>query len=199
MAIDRTEVRKITSMDVLDDYTLQINLSEYDNGLEHTFTSYVGLMTSPTYFEEHGEEWCNTYPVGTGPFKFVSFQRDVNLKYERFDGYWQEGKPYLDGVEFIYIADPMVRLASFQAGEADVLLGLEPLDAKSLEAAGDVVFSTCLGGLCGLAGDGAHPDSPFADIKVRQAIEFAIDREPVVKAVGLGFWGATDQSCGKET
>jgi len=200
MAIDRSEVRKITSIDVLDDYTLQINLSEYDNGLEFAFVSYIGVMVSPTYFETHGgEEGVKNYPVGTGPFKFVSFKRDVSLKYERFDGYWQEGKPYLDGVEFIYVADPMVSLASFQAGEGDVLLGLEPRDAASLEASGDYVFSTCMGSLCGLAGDGSHPESPFADIRVRQAIEYALDREPVVDAIGLGYWGATDQPCGKET
>jgi len=137
------------------------------------------------------------HPVGTGPFKFVSFQRDVNLKYVRWDGYWQAGKPYLDGVEFVYIADPMVMMASFKAGEGNVLLSVEPKDAQSLESTGKYAISKCLSGMQGLVGDGSHPESPFANLKVRQAIEFAVNREPVCKAVGAGYFEATDQSCAK--
>jgi ABC-type transport system substrate-binding protein len=98
-------------------------------------------------------------------------------------------------MEYLYIADPMVRLASFQAGEGDVLLALEPQDAKTLKKVKGVQFLTCNGTNIGLAGDGDHPDSPFADIRVRQAIEYAIDREPVVEAIGLGFWITSDLSC----
>jgi peptide/nickel transport system substrate-binding protein len=92
----------------------------------------------------------------------------------------------------------MVRLASFQAGEADILLDIEPRDAESLKASGDYAFSTCFGRLMILAGDSVHEDSPFADIKVRQAIQYAVDREPVVEAIGCGYWQVTDQMCGKQ-
>ena len=54
------------------------------------------------------------HPVGTGPFKFVSYTRDVSLKYEKFADYWQKGKPYLDGIEFNFVADPVVQLASLR-------------------------------------------------------------------------------------
>jgi peptide/nickel transport system substrate-binding protein len=199
MAIDRTEVKLVTSIDVVDPYTIRLNLSSFDSRLESNFCSYIGTMVSPTYFKNNGAEATKNYPVGTGPFKFVSFQRDVSLKYTRFDGYWQEGKPYLDNVEFMYIADPMVRLASFQAGEGNVLLRIDAKDAKDLEATGKYIANKGLGILWGLAGDGSHETSPFANIKVRQAIEYALNREPVVKAVGLGYYEVTDQPTRKTT
>ncbi len=199
-AINKAELRSVASIDVIDDYTLRLNLSKFDNGLDFALTSYVGCMVSPTYFKNNGgEEAVKNYPVGTGPFKFVSFQRDVSLKYTKFDGYWQTGKPYLDAVEFIYIADPMVQLASFKAGEGDIILGVEANDAKSLEASGKYDFNKCLGALFGLSGDGSHADSPFADIKVRQAMEYALDRDPIMNAIGLGYWESTDQPCGTKT
>ncbi len=200
MAIKKVELKNVKSIDVLDPYTLRLNLSAFDNGLDFAFTSYVGCMVSPTYFKTHGgEEGVKTYPVGTGPFKFVSFQRDVSLKYAKWDSYWQAGKPYLDAVEFSFIADPVVRLASFQAGEGDILLGVEAQDASKMEASGKYAFSKTFGALFGLAGDGSHATSPFADIKVRQAIEYAINRGPSIKALGLGYWDATDQPCGTQT
>jgi peptide/nickel transport system substrate-binding protein len=200
MAIDRSEVRNVESIDVLDDYTVRLNLTQYDNSIIYALGSYIGFMTSPTYFETHGgAEGTLNHPVGTGPFKFVSFERDVNLKFERFDGYWQEGKPYLDGVEFIFITDPMVRMASFQAGEGDVLIQLEPNEAESLKAAGDFVFTSCIGDMLGLAGDSGHPDSPFADIRVRQALAYAIDPKPVVETIGRGYWSYSNQTCSAGT
>jgi peptide/nickel transport system substrate-binding protein len=200
MAIKKAELKSVKSIDVIDDYTLRLNQTSFDNGLAFAFTSYPGCMVSPTYFKTMGgEEAVKTHPVGTGPFKFVSFQRDVSLKYTKWDGYWQAGKPYLDTVEFDYIADSMVALASFKAGEGDVILGLQGKDAKELEALGKYTISKTYGALFGLAGDGSHADSPFAKLQVRQAIEYAIEREPVVKAIGLGYWDATDQPCAKTT
>jgi peptide/nickel transport system substrate-binding protein len=194
----RPDLRNVTSVDVVDPYTIRLNLKAFDNTVGYALTTYTGLMFSPTYFKNNGgEEGTKNHPVGTGPFKFVSFQRDVSLKYTKWDGYWQAGKPYLDNVEFDFIADPMVRLASFQAGEGDILLRIDAKDAQSLEAAGKYSFNKCLGILWGLAGDGSHPTSPFADIKVRQAVNYAVNRDPVVKAVGLGYWESTDQPCAK--
>ncbi len=198
IAIKKVELKTVKSMDVLDEYTLRLNQTSFDNGIDFAFTSYPGVMVSPTYFKTHGgEEGVKNYPVGTGPFKFVSFQRDVSLKYTKWEGYWQTGKPYLDAVEFVYITDPMVALASFQAGEGDIIIGLEGKDAKSLEDSGKYTVSKTYGALFGLAGDGAHADSPFAKLQVRQAVEYAIEREAVVKAIGLGYFDATDQPCAK--
>jgi peptide/nickel transport system substrate-binding protein len=197
LPLNRVELKNVKSIDVVDPYTIRFNMSAFDNTLEFNLSQFIGLISSPTYFKSAGRDVAKYHPVGTGPFKFVSWQRDVNLKYTRNDSYWQAGKPYLDNVEFDYIADPMVRIASFKAGEGDVLLDVDPKDAQALEATGKYTFNKCLGGMQGLAGDGSHATSPFANLKVRQAIEYAVNRDPVVKAIGLGYFEAIDQSCSK--
>jgi peptide/nickel transport system substrate-binding protein len=201
MAIKRAEVRQVQSIDAIDDSTLRLNLANWDNALTFSLASYVGVMTSPAAFEKYGgQDGVKNNPVGTGPFKFVSFNRDVSLKYEKFNGYWQQGKPYLDRVEFNYIADPVVRLASFKASEGQVLLNLDPNDANSLvKSNSGIIVSKCLGSLYGLAGDGSHANSPFTDIRVRQAIEYALDRGPSVQTIGVGTWDVTDQPCAKNS
>jgi peptide/nickel transport system substrate-binding protein len=189
----RTDVKNVKSIDVIDSSTCRLNLTSFDYTIETQLSRYCGLMFSPTFFQKNGEEGTKNNPVGTGPFKFVSFARDVNLKYARWDSYRDAGKPYLDGIEFVFIADPVTRLAAFQAGEADVLNGVEAKDAQKMEPTGKYGFNKCMGTLWGLAGDGSHDTSPFGKIEVRQALNFAINPQPIVKSIGLGYWDWTDQ------
>ena len=99
----------------------KITLSKYTNVLLTRFAGGGGVQVSPTAFKTKGIEWARWNPVGTGPYEFVSFERDVRTKYKRFEGYWQKGKPYLDGVEYRLYQRPMTQAAAMQAGEAQVL------------------------------------------------------------------------------
>ena len=100
-------VKGFLSVDVVDDYTVRVNVDKYQNNfLNFLASSYGGGMVSPTAFEKKGTEWAMWNPVGTGPFKFVSFERGSKLTFTKFDGYWQKGKPYLDGIEFLFHQGP---------------------------------------------------------------------------------------------
>ena len=107
-------VQKIKSIDVIDDYTVRINLSEWDSTFEGTLAMNTGMMISPTAYEKNGQEWCEKNPVGTGPFEFVSWEKDVRTIYKKFPGYWQKGKPYVDGIEWYIIADHLTRENEFK-------------------------------------------------------------------------------------
>lgn len=185
----RTELAAVSSIDVVDDSTIRLNLSKYDSSIVVTLAGPVGLMISQSAFEKNGgQAWAEKNPVGTGPFKLVSWQRDVKQTYTRFVGYWQKGKPYLDGVEWIIVADPLVRLASFKAGESNVTQNIEPKDAKQLEAEGKYRISTLASALYALAPDGANPNSVFAKLQVRQAVDYAIDKQALADTLGYGYW-----------
>jgi len=183
-----------SEIEKVDDYTVRVHFTDWDS----TFLSnmcYDSAMISPTAYEENGLDWVRDHAVGTGPFKQVSFQRDVQKVYERFDDYWQEGKPYLDRIEIDIIADPTVQVASFLAGDADIITHLNPTDAKNLEDEPGVVLTqgNFMGDTLSLVGDSAHPDSPFADLKVRQAVSYAINREAIVDFVYQGYAEPTFQ------
>ncbi len=185
----RTELALVSSIEVVDDNTLRLNLSKYDSSILVSLAGPVGLMISQASFEKNGgAAWAEKNPVGTGPFKLVSWQRDVKQVYTRFDGYWQKGKPHLDGVEWIIVADPLVRLASFKAGESNITQNVEPKDAKQLEAEGKYRIATLASALYALAPDGANPNSVFANLKVRQAVEYAIDKQAICDTLGYGYW-----------
>jgi peptide/nickel transport system substrate-binding protein len=179
-----------TSIDVVDNYTVRINLSHYTNDLLSLFAGReaVGTMVSPTAFNKNGIEWIRWNPVGTGPFEFVSFERDVRTKYKRFDNYWQKGKPYLDGIEYIYIKDPMTQSAAIQAGDAHILNIEAGKMAADLKALGLFNIYFIEAGTVVLIPDSMNADSPLANRKVREAIEYAIDKEAIAKAKSYGFW-----------
>jgi peptide/nickel transport system substrate-binding protein len=191
----------VASIDVVDDLTLKVSFNDWDNTFLREMC-WDSAVISPTAFEKNGLDSVRVNPVGTGPFKMVSFQRDVNKVFEKYDGYWQEGKPYLDAIEINIIADPTVQVASLLKHENDILTGLNPTDAKTLKDNPDVVLiegPRTQGLVSHLAGDSVNPDSPFSNIKVRQAVSYAINRQDIVDYVYYGWadvcYGANSPSC----
>lgn len=176
-----------TSIDIIDDYTVRINMSQYDSTVLYNLGSVCGIMISPTAFEKYGLDKIRAHPVGTGPFKFVSFEPEVRLKYAKFEDYWQKGFPYLDGLEFNFIKDTMVQAAAFEAGEGHIIYRASHKQARDLNAKGYEVIANQLSHLVTFFTDSARPGSPFADKRVREAIEYAIDRDAIAKATGYGF------------
>jgi peptide/nickel transport system substrate-binding protein len=181
------------SVEVIDDYTLRLNLSFFTNAILTNLSSGPGTMISPTAVEKNGIEWAKYHPVSTGPFKFKGFERDNYLEMERFDDYWGP-RPYLDGIKYIFMADPMTAAMVLQAGEAQVYI-LENVQVMGpdLEKKGYDLIPAPVGQML-LVPDSNNPDSPFKDKRVREALEYAIDRETIANTLGKGYWEACYQS-----
>ncbi|MDD1753496.1 MAG: ABC transporter substrate-binding protein [Methanotrichaceae archaeon] len=185
---------KFKSIDVIDESTLRINLTEWDNTVTSYLSQALGMIISPAAFKKNGEDWCANHPVGTGPFQFVSWQKDVRCVYKKFDGYWQKGKPYLDRIEFAPILDSLTRQLCLRRGEIELGATIAAKDLASLEKDGYVVTRGRMGsGADTLIPDAANPKSPFADIRVRQAAQHAIDTKTLVKSIFLGEAESTNQ------
>jgi peptide/nickel transport system substrate-binding protein len=187
----RGELKDVTSIEIIDPYTIQLSLSNYNNLLVMYLSSMAGIQISPTALDKNGLEWAKVNPVGTGPYKFKEFQRDVFIKYERFNDYWG-GKPYLDGMEYYFKSDVTTAKMAFLAGEGQVLAPTTPKDAIDLKSQGyNIVLS--LSAQNELFPSSNNPNSPFADKRVREALEYAIDKNAIVKGPGYGFWQANYQ------
>jgi peptide/nickel transport system substrate-binding protein len=181
---------KFKSIDVVDDYTVRINLTEWDNTVIGNLSTPLGMMVSPTACRKNGDEWCASHPVGTGPFEFVSWEKDTRTVFKKFNGYWQKGKPYLDRIEWTPINDSLTRQMSFRKGEIDLALSMAPKDLKDFEKDGYTVVRRRVGsGVYSLLPDSVNPNSPFAKLKVRQAAQHAIDGEAIAKSI---FYGETE-------
>jgi ABC-type transport system substrate-binding protein len=114
------------------------------------------------------------------------------LNFEKFNGYWDKGKPYLDGIEFKFIQDPVTQVLSLKAGEAHVMMLARTKDAFELKQVGFKVIDFPMG-IKSLVTDAANLESIFADKRVREAIEYAINKKPLVDALGHGFWNEANQ------
>ena len=180
------ELIGVKSVDVVDKYTVRLNLDFFSNNIWNRLASRIQI-SSPAHLAK-GKDHCLFHPLGTGPFIFKDFERDVFVSYTRNDNYWQEGKPYLDSMKLVWIADPVTASASLRAGEADAFYPpygryKEPAD---LAKKGFDVNSTA-GLIMGLAPDTRDPKSIYNNPKVRKALGYTIDREALTEAMGYGF------------
>jgi peptide/nickel transport system substrate-binding protein len=182
---------KVSSYDVLDKYTLRMNLKEYDcTLLLRLAQGSMGQMASPTALKKETapENMAELHAVGTGAFVFDSWKRDTYVKYKKWDGYWQKGKPYLDAIKIQNISDLTVSIMSFKSGEAQAVENLDPVDARQLEKEGYEIYQPNLYFLHSILPGGANPDSPFAKKEVRLALEYALDKRTMAKGIGMGYY-----------
>ncbi len=188
----RPELKKVTSIDVVDNYTVRLNLSQFDNTIVSNLAngSDAGRMISKQSFDANGGvAWAAKNPVGTGPFQFVSQTKDVSITWKRFDGYWG-GKPNLDGIVMKRYADSTVALMDFKAGNLDIFGTAAPRDAQALKTEPNryKIVVPPYGQVPALAGFAMDPSSPFSKLEARQAISYALDVKTWVDSFGLGFW-----------
>ncbi len=176
------------SFDIIDDYTIRLNFTTYQNRIMMGLGMPATNMVSQAAFTKNGVDWMRVNMVGTGPFTQSSYQRDVVTKTLRNQNYWDTGKPYLDEVDYVYVADEMTRVALFKSGGAEVLdLNYNGRIANELKASGYTIESL-LGGCNMLLPDSLNANSPWSNIKVRQAAEYAIDKVTLTNSFGFGYW-----------
>jgi peptide/nickel transport system substrate-binding protein len=182
---NNTVFNTVDSIDVVDDYTVRINLKQFDNTFLPALWFIPSQVSSPTNWQTLGKDKAELTMVGTGPFKLTEYDPDVGFTFERNDNYWQPGKPYLDGFVYKVIADPTTQELLFRNGEVDV----PPIDAdiqQRLKDTGQYQFVPAAAAppFWELVPDSANPDSPWANLKVREAAEYAIDKETIAKNLG---------------
>ena len=182
----RPRLDKVTSIEVIDDYTVKCNLSGWDAVTLLDFAKDT-FMISPTAWEINGPEWVDFNPVGTGPFMMTYFKRNTLLKFAKFKDYWRKGFPYLDEIHITQIADPMTAQASIKKGDIDVWLGVDHISASQLRKDGqlEVITNPAIHNV--LQFNSTDPSSPWSKKKMREALEYAIDKEAICQSVGRGL------------
>ncbi|WP_149956899.1 ABC transporter substrate-binding protein [Zafaria cholistanensis] len=159
---------------VVDDHTIEIETSSPDPILPLRI-SYIGIVPASTDPEERVRE-----VVGTGPYKVGTWDAGTRLTLERFDGYWGD-KPDFASVEYSWRTEADIRSAMVETGEADVATTLTPQEKDKKNA---VVFETNETAYLRLD----PTKAPMDDMRVRQAIDYALDRDGLLASVfgGVG-------------
>jgi peptide/nickel transport system substrate-binding protein len=182
----------VKAVRVVDRYAVRLDLREWDNTVFSLLSGPQGLIISPRSFERNGEDWARWNPVGTGPFRVVRYDRETGAVYRRFEGYWDRGKPYLDGIEYPFIRDQETQRAGILAGRLDIA-NIGARYGYELSQRGYPVFAEW-NGMNTLIPDSGNPGSPFADRRVREAVWVALNREAIAQALGYGYQQAAYQA-----
>src|SRR5437867_11352600 len=185
-SVRKGEVASIDSVEVVDPYTIKVNLRRPDAALLATLTDRAGMMVSPKIIQERGPELeRNAKGAGTGPFQFAEWVKDDHILLKRNDSYWnRQGGPYLDQIRYRPIPDDTVKLQSLQAGEIHVMDYVQPRDVAAVKADRNAVVVD-VPSPADFAYQLNHARPPFSTKALRQAVAFALDLEQIVKGVWL--------------
>ena len=196
---NRNETANVASCEIIDDHTIKMVLDHWDSSTLESVGWFVYYM-SPDALED--VDSLRTASCGTGPFQVSDFNINVSVKYTKNENYWQEGKPYLDGVEVYIVEETTTRATAFEAGEYDIVRMNDLTLSQDINAIGENNFGKIImeqnqtgQGLImtGLIPNSADENSPFADSRVRLAMACAIDVDSLIDAFGYGMLTSTDQ------
>jgi peptide/nickel transport system substrate-binding protein len=144
------------------------------------------LIMSPKSIQDHGNEGVNSHPAGTGPFKVSSIEPGIQIVTERNADYWNGPQPYLDGITYVVMSEQSTRVFALERGEVDVITQLSPDNIVRLKTEGfGVVESPISNQMWYMAINVDGP--PFNDVRVRQAVNHAIDRKAITDQLLQGI------------
>lgn len=170
----------IDRIEVIDDLTVKFYLQK----VEATFVSNLAMdfasIISPTAAETLGEDFRSN-PVGTGPFKFVSWTKDDSIVFDANEDYWGEG-PYLDRLILRVIPDATARYLALKNGEVDVIDFPSAEDLELMEEDPNIELIQQPGLNVGYIAMNVEKE-PFGDVRVRRAMNHAVNRQEIIDAV----------------
>ncbi len=189
----------IERVEAVDNHTVKFVLKE---PMGNAFLAKLALPWAAIEPREVVEQYgdLKTHPVGTGPFKFVEWVEGDHVTLERFDKYWELGYPKVDEVIFKVAPEASTRLAGLKAGDFDLVMALDSSHVPEVESTpglkvirhpGTIIFATIIN----------NKRPPFNDVRVRQALAYAINKQEILQTVFngegevVGCWMTPSSPC----
>ena len=176
--IDKTEAVDATTVR----FTLKEPFSPFINTLAHP----SAVMISPAALTKFGSRGIAQNPVGTGPFKFVEWKSTDYLKVSKWDGYWRKGYPKIDTITWRPVVDNNTRAAMMQTNEAHFAFPMPPEAAQTLTSKPSLEVTSAPSIIHRYISMNTQ-QKPFDNPKVREAINYAINKEALVKVAFSGY------------
>lgn len=182
----KADLSNVTAVEVTGPLQVKLTLTLPDVALPAVLSDRAGMMVSPKAARELGAEH-DRKPVGAGPWKFVKWADGQNVVVTRYDKYWKTEESFVDGIEFAIIPDNATALRSVVANQNQLVYGLSARYKPVIDRAKNLRFVT---------GPSLYSHlmyfnfarGPLTNLKIRQAINFALDRDAYIKA-GMGGLG----------
>ncbi|MHC8316217.1 ABC transporter substrate-binding protein [Pseudomonas sp. LB3P31] len=187
----------ITKIDKVDDHTVKFTLKEVDaafiQNMAMSFASLQSAEYAAQLLKDGKAADINQKPVGTGPFVFKSYQKDSNIRYTGNKDYWKPDDVKIDNLIFAITTDPSVRIQKLKKNECQVTLFPRPADLKALQADKALKVPDQAGFNLGYIAynvmdkvKGSNEPNPLAQLKVRQALDMAVNKQQIIDSVYQG-------------
>ena len=193
-------VLPIESITAPDKYTVVFNLTKLDfNTLQMIYTesSHGAMIYPPEVIQEHGhiQDWRNL--VGTGPYELTDWVQGSSLTYAKNPNYWgydekfpENRLPYLDEIRFLIIPDPSTRLTALRTGTIARLTNLTVDEGNAFQKTNpELLMAVSMNNPWSFGFDVRKP--PFDDIRVRTAMQLALDNETINDTLFAGLGDTT--------
>ncbi|TVR34267.1 MAG: glutathione ABC transporter substrate-binding protein [Spirochaetaceae bacterium] len=169
------------------EYTLQLRLAQpFAPILSHLSHSFIGIV-SPNQIRDLPPEGTFENPIGTGPYVMDRWSRGDSIRLSVNEDYWGS-TPQIPNLVFNFIPEESARIVALETGEADAIMAVPPQDVARLEADPniDVVFQTSVRTIYVSFN---NVREPFTDVRVRRALNYAVDKQAIVDSIfeGSGF------------
>ncbi len=182
---DMEMAKLLAGIDRIDDYTVRFRLTHAEAPFIADLAMPFAMILSSEYadamLKAGTPKLLDEQPIGTGPFSFDGFRKDVTVRYKGFPDHWG-GSPPIDTLVFSITPNASVRLTKLKAGECQIMSFPSPEDIGKIEQDGDLRLLRQEGLNVGyMAMNTRKP--PFDDVRVRRAVNLAIDKATLVRAV----------------
>lgn len=181
--------RSIESVEVVDERTVDVHTTAPDPFLPNAFADN-GFILPTQYLAEVGVEGFASAPIGSGPYEFDQWVRGDRIIFQANADYWA-GVPAIDRVVWRVIPEPAARVAALQAGEVDLIWEIPPIQVALLERDPNIevqAIPSPRAVYIGLWADSpVGGGEPLRDTRVRQALNYAVNRQAIMQALQRGY------------
>jgi dipeptide transport system substrate-binding protein len=178
----------VDKLEKVDDMTVRFRLKHAEApflaDLAMDFASILSAEYADKMMAAKTADVIDREPIGTGPFQFVSYQKDAIIRYKAFDAHW-DGRPKIDNLIYAITPDASVRYAKLKAGECHVMAFPKPADIAAMKADKNINLMSKEGLNIGYIGFNVEK-KPFDSKLVRQALSMAVDKQTILKTVYQG-------------
>lgn len=175
--------KPITKYEAVDDRTIRMTLEKPFTPMLNNLALFSGAILPKAAVEKDADFF--SHPLGSGPFMLKEWRKGEAMVLAKNPHYWQPGKPAIDTVEIQTIGEDNSRLLKLQAGELDAIISVPFNQLKQLEASSDIKTGATDAFRVELVQLNTTK-KPFEDVRVRQALNYAVDKEGIINSVLFG-------------
>ncbi|WP_042337409.1 glutathione ABC transporter substrate-binding protein GsiB [Paraburkholderia ferrariae] len=176
---------RIDKTEVIDPYTVKVTLKTPFSAFVNVLAHPSAVMISPAAMKTWGKD-IGFHPVGTGPFTFVKWDPAGDLLVKKFAGYWKKGYPKIDVIDWKPVVDNNTRSALMRTGEADFAFRIPFEQAAALQSSPKVEV-VAIPSIIQRYVSLNMSKKPFDDLRVREALNYAINKDALAKVAFAGY------------